>query len=286
MLFLGCATSEYWQRTVDGAQDAARALGVELEVRMSTAGESVDQQISATQIVGATGYDGVAITPIDSKSQIESINELAGQMNVVTVDRDSRGSKRLCHIGYAQDSAGRLAAEFVREQLPRPGKIALLATTFADSARNANVTERLAGFKEQWICGPRKAASCTLVPVVAGHDFSAILNDSELVFVVAFDAQAAEFALQALAAQSPTCRVPIVAFEPNKVIFDAIEDGRVSSAIFDDPYRSGFTAVERLRHYRETEKFALPVPGYGNFYLYSEVVRKENVAAIRRRLES
>jgi ABC-type sugar transport system substrate-binding protein len=192
----------------------------------------------------------------------------------------------LCHIGYAQDSAGRLAAEFVREQLPRPGKIALLATSFTDTPRNANVSERLAGFKEQWVCEPGHAALCTLVPVTAGHDFSAMLGDPELVFVVALDAQAAESALKALAAQSPIGNVPIIAFEPNKAIFDAIQDGRVSSAIFDDPYRSGFTAVERLRHYRETEKFALPVPGYGNFYLYSEVVQKENVAAIRRRLES
>jgi ribose transport system substrate-binding protein len=287
LLFIGNATGDFWQRTVEGAQDAARMLGVELDVEMPTPDDLVDQQNSAVQRVSSTNYDGVAMSPAAPKSQVESINDLAGQTNVVTIDRDDDKSKRICHVGYCQSSAGGLVARLVRDQLSRPGKVVLLATTFSDDAQNTNVCERLAGFKEQWrLPAKDNAMTYSIVEAATDSDLAATLIDPELTFIVALDSKAAESALKALAAQSETRRVPMIAFEPNQAIFDAIDDGRVCSAIFDDPYLSGFTAIKCLDGYRGADKSALPMPGCGTFFLVSEVVRKENLADIRRRIRS
>jgi ABC-type sugar transport system substrate-binding protein len=157
------------------------------------------------------------------------------------------------------------------------------------------VNERLAGFKEIWgQCGQVDEMPCPILQVATdptnlepvSQDLSATVADPELAFIVAFDSKAAECALKALASRSETRRVPIIAFEPNQAIFDGIDDGRVCSAIFDDPYRSGFTAIQRLGLYRGAVKDTLPVPGYGSFFLASEVVHKENLADIRRRTRS
>jgi ribose transport system substrate-binding protein len=287
LLFIGNATGEFWQRAAEGARDAARMLDIELDMEMPRPDDLVDQQISVVQRLNTTNYDGVAMSPAAPESQVESINNLAGQTNVVTIDRDADKSKRMCHVGYCQTSAGRLVARLVRDQLLRPGKVVLLATTFSDDAQNADVCERLAGFKEQWdLSGQINAMSYSIVEAATASDLAATLVDSELALIVAFDSKAAEAGLTALAAQSKTRRVPMIAFEPNQAIFEAIDDGRVWSAIFDDPYRSGFTAIQRLGGYRGVDKATLPIPGYGTFFLYSEVVRKENLADIRRRIRS
>ena len=135
---------------------------------------------------------------------------------------------------------------------------------------------------------------CPIVQIATGsktlervsQDLSAALADPELAFIVAFDSKAAESALKALAARSESRRIPIIAFEPNQAIFDAIGDCRVCAAIFDDPYRSGFAAIQCLDNYRSEEITSLPSPGHGSCALVSEVVRKENLADIRRRIRT
>jgi ABC-type sugar transport system substrate-binding protein len=79
------------------------------------------------------------------------------------------------------------------------------------------------------------------------------------------------------AAQRPA----VLAFDSSAAVFDAIEDGRVCSAIVDDPYRDGFEAVERLAMYARGDEFSLPIAGFGNVPLTGEVVRKENLASFR-----
>ena len=295
LLFIASATGEYWQRTVAGARDAARELGVDLELEMPTPDDLVDQQISFVRRINPANYDGVALSPADPESQIELIKDLASQTKLITFDRDDCKSQRLCHVGYSQMGAGRLVARLIRGQFSRPGKIALLATSFSEDARNTNVVERLAGFEEAWgTFGQELVMPCSIVQIATdsitktlepmSQDLSVALADPELTFIVAFDSKAGESALKVLATQSEPRRIPIIAFEPNQAIFDAIDDGRVCAAIFDDPYRSGFAAIQCLDNYRRAETTSLPSPGHGSCTLVSEVVRKENLADVRRRI--
>lgn len=286
MLFVGNATGEFWQRSVEGARDAAKATGVELDVEMPTP-NNLNEQISIVRRINSGGYNGVAMSPANPESEIEPINDLASETKLVTVDRDGYESRRLCHVGYCQKNAGQLVARLVRDQLSRPGKVALFATTLSDTAQNTIVSERLAGFKEEWrTSGENNSTSNPIVEPATDSALAAALVDPQLAFVVAFDAKAAACALKALGAQSATRRVSMIAFDPNRAIFDAIDDGRVSLAIFEDPYRSGFAAIQRLVAYQSAEKSCLPVRGYGRFYLVSEVVRKENLAEVRHRIGS
>jgi ABC-type sugar transport system substrate-binding protein len=227
------------------------------------------------------------MSPTNPESEIDSINNVASRTKLITVGRDSCESRRLCHVGYCQTSAGQHAARLVRDQLSRPGKVALLATTLSDATQNTNVNERLAGFKEEWSTSEESNLSSNpIIEPVTDSACAAALVDPQVAVIVAFDAKTTAFALNTLAAQPAKHRVPIIAFDPDRAIFDAIDDGRVLLAIFDDPYRSGFVAIQRLIAYQNDEKAYLPVPGRGSFYLISEVVRKENLADVRRRIKS
>src|SRR4051794_18326504 len=188
MLLIGDGTGEYWRNTLAGAQDAARELGVDLEV-IATLDDLVDQQTTSARRINPADYDGVAISPADPESQIG----IASGTKLVTFDRDGYTSQRLCHIAFAEETAGALVARHVGDQLSRPGKVALIATSFADDAQNSNVTERLVGFKEQWgPCGQNPALRCPVIQIAIdakkleppSPDLSTTLADPELSFIV------------------------------------------------------------------------------------------------------
>lgn len=296
VLFIGSGTGEYWQRTLAGARAAARELGIELHAETPTPNNLVDQQMAIVRKFNPADYDGVAFSPADPESQLELINDLARRTKLVTVDKDCDKSQRLCHVGFCQVTAGVRAACLVRAELSRPGKVPLLTTKFSDVALNVSVSERLAGFKEQWTMqdGLDRSKSCSIIEAAVdsknfeqlSHALSATMADPELAFIVAFDTGATEFAISALATLPRKRCVPIIAFDHSGAIFDAIDDGRVYSAIFDDPYRDGYTAIERIGVYTRDSADALPVPGHGRFPLVGEVVRKENLADFRRRTRS
>ena len=188
MLFVGNSTGEFWQRTLEGARDAAKAIGVELDVEMPTPNSLVDQQTSIVRKFSPAKYDGVALSPADPESEIEPINDLASQTKLVTIDRDGCKSRRMCHVGYCQASAGQLVARLVSDQLSRPGKVALLATSFSNVPRNENVTDRLAGFKEQWGSpGKDDSMQYPLVEAATDSALAATLADPDLAFIFAFD---------------------------------------------------------------------------------------------------
>ncbi len=291
LLLIGSGSEENWQRTVEGARAAAKELNIALDVELPTSNDA-NWQNALVRETKLSAYDGIVISPIDPDSQMELLNDLAGRTKLVTIDRDSEESKRLCHIAYSQASEGRLAARLVAERLSRPGKVALLISTVSDDPRDTKTNQRLAGFKEMWgPSGPNEALPCPIIQVATDsensgprrQDLCTILTDPELAYIVALDSKAAAAALDALAGQSETQHLPIIAFDPSEAIFDAIDDGRVCSAIFDDPYQVGYTAIQRLDAYRSADKDSLPVPGYGSHYLTSEVVQKANLADVRQR---
>src|SRR4029078_5476486 len=78
---------------------------------------------------------------------------------------------------------------------------------------------------------------------------AATLADPNVAVIVALDVESSESALATLATLSLPHQVPMIAFDPNDTILDAIQDGRVTYAVFDDPYRSGFAAIEGLGVY-------------------------------------
>jgi ribose transport system substrate-binding protein len=292
-LFIGGGSSEHWQRTLAGAQAAAREFGVELQVVAPASGNSVAEQVRIIRSVNPTDYAAIAFSPADPASQIDLINELAGRTKLVTVGREYGRPKRMCNVAFCQANAGAMVAGLVRAELPRHGKIALLTTIALNVGQSVDVRERLEGFKQQWADLDQDGSlHCPLVDTAidsrnlerAAQALADTLADRELAFIVAFDTNAAESAMRELAKLAR--RVPIIAFDPSAAILDAIDEGRVCSAIYEDPYRDGYEAIQRLSIYGRAEKTALPVPGLGRVPLRGEVVRKENLAEFRQRTQS
>jgi ribose transport system substrate-binding protein len=293
ILVIGDGASESWVRVEAGVRAAAHEFGLAVHFETPTlGGVPLDEQAAIVRQIDHAEYDGVAFCPAEPSSQAELINSLADDTKLVTVGKDTDQSRRLCNIGYCAYGAGRMAAWLTRAESPRDGKVVLLCS---EAAHNSEVNERLEGFKEAWAEVDDRnlierrpiisidADSLISEPAADGSLFN--VTDSQVAIVIAFDTAAAEAAINSFGVQRQTTHVPIIAFDPNSEILDAIDDGRVELAIYDDPYRKGYEAMERLALYCH-EGAILPAPGRGSVSLVGEVVRKENVDSFRKRAKA
>jgi ribose transport system substrate-binding protein len=291
IMLIGNAGGQQWQRTLAGAQAAAREFGVELRFESPALNETAEQQSAVMRKVDLVECDGVALLPVEPISQVTLINELASRTKLVTVGNDAENSKRLCNIAFCPKNAGAKAAMLARQDMRRPGKVALLTAGVSVGPDESAREQLISGFNAAWARDAETAARCTTIAIAierAGGEqavggLSATLADAELALLVAFDVKSAESALEAMTTWPESKRIPIVAFDPSVAVLDAIEDGRVTSAVLNDPYQDGYEAIERLAIYSRADATALPIPGFGYIPRNGEIIRKANVADIRRR---
>lgn len=290
VLIVGDGEVERWSSFNAGALAAAREFGLDVSFGAPKSGSSCEDQSTFVRDLDLSPYEGVALCPVDPESQGELVNDLAGKTKLVTVGRDSEKSRRLCNIGFCEESTGRMVAHLLHGDLPAGSKVALL---YSADLTNADIRERLEGFREAWaewnLNNSAKGIVLVQVPIVAGqstttsHDLASILDDSQLAAIIAFDSQASDLAADALSQPTRPRQLSVIAFEPNTKVLEAIDSERVSFALYDDPYRQGYEAVERLAQYCHGDNTALPLPGYGSNPLLGEVVNKDNLKDFRRR---
>ncbi len=285
VLMISSVSGEPWQRTLVGARAAAKEFGVELRTEAPASNQTAEQQSEYVRSIRAADFDGIAISAEDPASQVELINDVAKHTKLVTLGKDTEGSKRLCHIGFDQIGAGAKAAWFARCKVEHAGQIMLL-TTAAPSSQSEIVRQRIVGFQEGWSRYAESAGPYSMVTVSIGADANGAtkLSNPKVALIVAFDVEAAESAIAAAASQPEAERIPIIALDTSEIVLDAIEDGRVSSAVFNDAYADGYEAIQRLALYSREDEAGLPTPGFGTIPRCGEIVQKSNVADVRGRM--
>src|SRR6188768_4040760 len=103
----------------------------------------------------ARGIDGVVISPVDAKNQVDLINEVAARCPVITHDSDASDSKRLCFVGMDNYKAGRAAGKLVKEALPDGGKIMI----FVGRLEQLNAQQRRQGVIDELLDRPAQELS-------------------------------------------------------------------------------------------------------------------------------
>jgi ABC-type sugar transport system substrate-binding protein len=294
-LFISGGISESWQRTVEGARDAARDLGVELQVKEPTADNCPDEQSAMLRAINLTECDGVAFCPADPESQLELVSEIAEQTKLVTIGNYFDRSNALCHVGYSPSGVAVRVARLILDELPRGGKIAVLSSRHTKGNRNTLADMQLNDFKEQWggWDGPGSSMLRSIVADVgdngevtqhAGSVVSTALLDPDIAYIFAFDSPSVECALAALAEHPRTKPIPIIAAtDPTAAILDAIGAGHIYAAVSKDPYHNGYEGVVRAAKLCQCDVTeTLPAPGHGSVFIPAQIVQKANLANFRR----
>ncbi|AUX48728.1 uncharacterized protein SOCE26_102690 [Sorangium cellulosum] len=137
--------TSYWNNVHDGAMDAGRDLGADVQFKLARAEGSVTQGGLIEEGI-RRGVRGIVIAPVDPVALEPSIRRAADAgIPVVAIDTPlMEGTSAALYIGTDNRAAGRLAGEMMLRLLPEGGAVAAQCV----STTVLNVRERIEGFRE------------------------------------------------------------------------------------------------------------------------------------------
>ena len=238
----------------DGAQEAADKAGVELLV--SDAQDDAQTQADDIQNFITQGVDVIVINPVDSAAIVTSV-EAANQADipVVTVDRAAEGGEITAHIASDNVQGGRMAGEYLIEEIGGSGQVAQLEGIAGTSAAR----DRGEGFQQA-------IDAASGVEVVANQTanfdrdegFTVAQNvfqgNPDLAGVFAQNDEMALGAVEAAREAGILQDLVIVGFDAVPDALEAIEAGDMAATIAQQPDLMGSEAVEAAAALVEDEE--------------------------------
>jgi ribose transport system substrate-binding protein len=281
----------YQQALALGAQAAAQARGVELEIKPLGDGDA-HTAAAALEELSRTGVYGVVICRSVNERAPLAVRELAEKTKVVTCGEDVWPSHRICHVGTGEYSGGRLCANIVKEALPGGGRIAVLVD---DATRGAGAA-RLAAFRDHltWsgdVRGPNglppqfEVVECLEdfghVGLCARNMRQAASRYSDVTCVVDLgDRTDGPSSIAALATIAKAAGIRFITFDRSDAALAAVDAGSVFAVIGDDPFQHGYQAIDRLANFCREGEMSFPARGRGHVNVPASVVRRHDAAEL------
>ncbi len=290
----------FWTIAAAGVRAAAKDLGVNAEVLMPPKGV-VDQKRMIENAL-ARGIDGLAISPIDAKNQVDFINEAAKVTNVITQDSDAPDANRLCFIGMDNYKAGREAGKLIKEVIPDGGKVMI----FVGRLEQLNAQQRRQGIIDELIDAPMQDGSnLTISPpsdVIKGEKYEILgtLTDNfdypkakanaedtmashpDLACMVGLFAYNIPNCLQAVEAAGKLNQIKMVSFDEADDTLNAIAAGTVHGTVSQQPFEYGYQSIRILKGLAEGDESVLPEGG--TLEVPVVIVKQDNVAEFQAKL--
>jgi ribose transport system substrate-binding protein len=283
----------FWNTAAAGVRAAEKEFGVECEVLMPPKG-AVDQKRMIEGLL-ARGIDGIAISPVDAKNQVDLINEVAARCPVITHDSDAPDSKRLCFVGMDNYKAGRAAGKLVKEALPDGGRIMI----FVGRLEQLNAQQRRQGVIDELLDRPMQSlgklnydppgkalsgAKYTIADTRTDNfDYArakanaqdAMASIPDLACMVGLFAYNSPLCLEAAKEAGKVGKIKIVSFDEANAVLQGIIDGYVFGTVSQQPYYYGYESVRILKGLTNGDKSVLPAGGFHEVPIVE--VRKANV---------
>ena len=283
----------FWNTAAAGVRAAEKEFGVECEVLMP--GKGIVDQKRMVEGLLARGVDGIAISPIDAKNQIDLINEACSHTSVITHDSDAPDSKRLCFVGMDNYKAGRAAGKLVKEAMPNGGKLMI----FVGRLEQLNSQQRRQGVIDELLDRPQqsldkitydppaqllKGAKYTVLDTRTDNfDYSrakanaedAITANADLGCMVGLFAYNIPACLEAVKGAKKLDQIKLVSFDEQVATLQGIIDGQVYGTVSQQPYMYGHESVRILAGLAKGDKSVLPPGGFLEVPIME--VRKANV---------
>lgn len=250
-------TNPFFVTLKQGAEDKAEELGVELIVLDSQ--DDPSKELANMEDLITKNVDLIIVNPTDSDAIVNSIiaaNE-AG-IPVITVDRASNGGEVLAHVASDNIEGGKMAGEYIIEQLKGKGKVVELEGIAGTSAAR----ERGEGFNQ--------VIEESDIEVVARQtaDFDRVKglevmenilqSQPEIDAVFAHNDEMALGALEAIKASKRG--ILVVGFDATDDAVASVEAGDMAATVAQQPELMGKIAVETAVKALKGEKVDSNIP--------------------------
>lgn len=241
----------------EGAQEKANELGYEITVLDSQ--NDAAKELSNVEDLIAREVDVILINPTDSDAVVNAVKAANAQnIPVITLDRGASAGDVVTHIASDNVAGGKMAGEYIIEQLGGTGKVVELEGIAGTSAAR----DRGQGFNE--------AIDASDIEVVARQvaDFDRTkgLNVMENILQAESEIDAVfahndEMALGALVAIEASGRdILVVGFDAVDDAVKSVEDGIMAATVAQQPSEIGAIGIEMAARVLNDESVETFIP--------------------------
>ena len=291
----------FWNVAAAGVRQAAKEFNVDTEVLMPSKGIVDQKRMVETLLV--RGVDGIAISPIDAKNQVDLINEAASKTKVITHDSDAPNSKRLCFVGMDNYKAGRAAGKLVKEAVPKGGKVMI----FVGRLEQLNAQQRRQGVIDELLDRPMqsldsvqydpagrelKGAKYTIISTrtdnfdrgkAKSNAEDTIAAYPDLACMVGLFAYNTPACIEALKTANKLGKIKVAGFDEADATLDGIAAGYVHGTVSQQPNLYGYHSIRILAALARGDNSVVPENGFLEVPIVE--VRKDNVVEFREKLK-
>ncbi|MFW6005949.1 MAG: D-ribose ABC transporter substrate-binding protein [Candidatus Bipolaricaulota bacterium] len=237
----------------DGAKQAAEEQGVDLVI--SDGQDSVSTQMSDIENLISRGVDAILINPTDGEAVVPAVEEAneAG-IPVLAIDRGIGGGEVAIYVASNNVTGGKMAAHYTAAKMALQGKIVMLEGipgTSAARERGQGFTEVIDSLEDLEIVASEPAG------FAKNEGYEVMQNiltaQSEIDAVFAQNDLMALGALQAIEGADRLDEMFVVGFDAVDPAIEAIDNGRLSATIMQQPALMGEMGVEQAVQLLEGE---------------------------------
>lgn len=227
----------------DGAEAEAKKQGI--EITTVDAQNDPAKQVSDIEDLIQQGIDVLLVNPTDSAAitaAIESANN--ANIPVITVDRSAEGGKIISHIASDNVAGGKMAGEFLAEQVGGSGKVVELEGIPGSSAareRGQGFNEAIGAVSGIAVVAKQPANFDRAVGLSVMENILQSNKDIKAVF--AHNDEMALGAVEALKAAGLN-DVIVVGFDATEDAVKAVESGSMAATVAQKPDLIGQQAVQ------------------------------------------
>lgn len=284
LAFVVNGPSDFWKLAEAGVRKAQRELPThELLFRYPERGDAAIQQRLLEDLMAA-GVAAVAVSVLDPKTQIDTLNKVGSQVPLFTFDSDAPTSKRIAYIGSSNTDLGKNAGEIAVRAMPNGGKcMGFVGNTGSDNAR-----ERIEGFKQA-----AAARNIQLVDVrTDDHDQTraranvddVLVARPEINCMVGFYSYNPPRIYEALRDSGKLGKITVIAFDEDPVTLGAVKEGSFAGTVVQQPYEWGYQGMKLLANVLKGDKSK--IPSNGLIIIPGIIVNKANVDQFRADLQA
>jgi ribose transport system substrate-binding protein len=254
------SASRFWDLAQSGLNKFEKEAGIKVVMVCPPHG-TLEEQKKIIEDLVAQGYHGLMVSVVSPEEQTPLLNQVAGKMNVVTVDSDAPQSKRLLFIGPQHYDMGLATGMSIVRVLPNGGKIAV----FAGDLTAENVVQRLRGINDAI-----RKQNIQIVSLNEDHTDLAkarrqveevLRNYPEVDLLVGLWSYNGGIMRDVVKAQGKSATIKIVAFAEEEEALQGIEEGTIQCGVAQTAFDCAYIGATVLRDLAWKGSAALPAGG-------------------------
>jgi ribose transport system substrate-binding protein len=281
--FIANTSSDFWKVVRKGCEKADSELpDVTVNFKMPFGGTSIEQDRLVNEALTKDDADAIAISPIDSAEQKNTINKAAKRAVVITQDSDAPESDRVLYIGADNIAAGRQAGDLIKKALPQGGKIMI----FVGKREVLNAQERLQGIKEVL-----EGSKVEIIDLMVDNNDHVLAKDNaaaamekhpDVAGLVGLWSYNGPAILQAVKNANKVGKVKIVCFDDEKATLDGIKEGAIFGTVAQQPFEYGYQGVQLLAKILKGDRSVIPESK--KIFIAPIIVQRNNVDSYKTKM--